>query len=71
MPSTHPIPLLLSVLIGFLLGFVALGLFQARSQQANDTTFDTQSNIFWGLLMLAAFALGVFLTYVLLSPEVN
>ena len=69
MSSLHAAPLLLAILIGPLLGIVAWGVLSARgSNRVDDTLPDTPSNdTFLGVLVLAAFAMGVFLTYALLS----
>lgn len=67
MSSVHAIPLLLSALIGLLLGLVAWGFFQVWSHQNGDALMGGHDGVLLGLLVLAALALGVFLTYVLLS----
>jgi len=71
MLSLHAAPLLLAILIGPLLGVVAWGVLSARgSRRANDAWPGMRmpsNDIFLVLLVLAAFAMGVFLTYVLLG----
>ncbi len=67
MPYVQAIPLLLSVLVGLVLGLVAWGFLRYRSQTADDDLTGTRSDVLLGLLVLAAFALGAFTTYVLLG----
>lgn len=59
------VPLLVSVLVGFLLGLVTVGLLRLRRSPAGDSLPETGDPVLLGLLALAAFAMGVFLTYVL------
>ncbi len=61
------IPLLISVLVGFLLGLVTLGLLQLRRSPTEGSVPDTGDPLMLGLLALAAFAMGAFLTYMLLG----
>jgi len=58
-------PLLVSVLVGFLLGLVTSGLLRLRQSPTQDSSAGTSDALLLGLLTLAAFALGIFLTYVL------
>jgi len=67
MSYTHAIPLLLSVLVGLVLGLVALGLLRYRSQASDDSLMGTRNDLLLGLLVLAAFALGAFVTYILIG----
>lgn len=69
MLSGHQILLLLSLLIGLLLGLVAWGFWRTRSHEASGALMGTQDNLLLGLLVLSGFALGAFLTYVLLSTS--
>lgn len=69
MSSMHAVPLLLSVLVGLLLCLVAWGLWQVHGHGGGDAALGTHGGgdvLLW-FLVLAAFALGVFLTYVLIS----
>jgi hypothetical protein len=59
------IPLVISIMVGFLLGLVAVGLLRLRRSPAEGSLPGTSDALLLGLLALAAFALGVFLTYVL------
>lgn len=67
MSSVHIVPLLLSLLVGLLLGLIAWGLWQAAKQGSGVTLMGTRDGLLLGLLLLAGFAMGVFMTYVLLS----
>ena len=61
------IPVIISVLVGFLLGFVMLGLLQLRQGRTPSSSSVTNDALLLALLSLAAFAMGVFLTYVLVG----
>lgn len=67
MSSVHAVPLLLSALVGLLLGLVAWGFLRTRGHQVGDALIGARDDVLLGLLVLAAFALGAFLTYVLLN----
>ncbi|NOZ28805.1 MAG: hypothetical protein GXP39_12235 [Chloroflexi bacterium] len=69
MPSVHAAPLLLSILVGLLLSFIAWGFFRVQGHDTSDTLVKPRDDILLGLLVLAAFALGVFVTYVLLITD--
>lgn len=58
-------PLVISILVGFLLGLVTVGLLRLRHSPAEGSLPGTGDGLLLGLLALAAFAMGVFLTYVL------
>ena len=57
------IPLLISILVGLLLGLVTAGLLRLRSHPAEGSWSATNDGLLLGLLALAAFAMGVFVTY--------
>ena len=59
------IPLTISILVGCLLGLVAVGLLRLRHSPTEGSLPGTSDALLLGLLALAAFAMGVFLTYVL------
>lgn len=59
------IPLVISIMVGFLLGLVTVGLLRLRRSPAHGSFPGTSDALLLGLLALAAFALGVFLTYML------
>jgi hypothetical protein len=58
-------PLVLSILVGFLLGLVTVGLLRLRRSPTEGDVPGTGDALLLGLLALAAFALGIFLTYIL------
>jgi hypothetical protein len=60
------IPLMISVLTGLLLGLVTWGLLRLRRSR-KDAPMETDDDVLLGLLALAAFSLGAFLTYLLLG----
>ena len=62
------VPLVISILVGFLLGLVTVGLLRLRQSPAEGNVPGTGDALLLGLLALAAFALGAFLTYVLFGP---
>jgi hypothetical protein len=59
------VPLVISILVGFLLGLVTLGLLRLRHSPTEGSWPGTGDALLLGLLALAAFAMGVFVTYVL------
>jgi hypothetical protein len=65
--SGSGISLLLSVLVGFLLGIVTWGFLRVRWQEAHNARAQPGDGVLLSLIALAAFALGVFLTYALLG----
>ena len=67
MSARHAILILLTVLVGAVLSLVVWGLQRARSHILGDSVMGTRGDVLLGLLVLAAFALGVFLTYVLIG----
>ena len=67
MLSAHAIPLLLSILVGLLLGLLVWGFWRTWRREVGGALLETRDDLLLGLLMLAAFALGIFLTYVLLG----
>ena len=67
MSFRHAIPILLAVLVGAVLSLVAWGLQRSRSHVLGDSVMGVRGDVLLGLLVLAAFALGVFLTYVLIG----
>jgi hypothetical protein len=57
------IPLVISILVGFLLGLVTVGLLRLRHSPTEGSLPGTGDALLLGLLALAAFAMGIFLTY--------
>lgn len=66
MSSLRMMPLLLSFLVGLLLGLIAWGLWRASRHEGGGALMGTRDDLLLGLLLLAGFAMGVFMTYVLL-----
>ena len=66
MPSVRAVPILLSILVGLLISLVVWGLVRSPRQQTGDTWIETRDDLLMGLLVLAAFVSGAFLTYVVL-----
>jgi hypothetical protein len=60
-------PVLLSVLIGLLLVLVVWGFQRVRARQTLCAEPDWHDDVLVGTLILAAFAVGIFLTYALLN----
>jgi hypothetical protein len=48
---------------------VAWGFWRAWGHEIGDSLMGSRDDVLLGLLILAAFALGIFLTYALLSPS--
>jgi hypothetical protein len=60
------IPLLMGIVVGLLLSVVVWSAVKARRQTTSDVIVDFQQQVLLGLLLVAVFAAGVFLTYLLL-----
>ena len=69
MTSTRVVPLLLGALVGAVLGLSAWSFWQARDS-AVGLTFRTRHDVLLWLVVLAAFVIGVFLTYALLNTNI-
>ncbi len=67
MPYAQMLPLLLSVLVGLAIGLVTWGLVRERGEKAVSPLVGMHDEVLLGLLALAAFASGVFITMVLLT----
>jgi hypothetical protein len=65
----HGAPLLLALLVGLLLGLVVAGLLANSAGAPGETTARPSSDNLSGMLVLAAFTMGAFVTYVLLGPR--
>ena len=63
----HAIPVLLAILVGLLFGLLAWGFLRVRSHKAGEALVGVRDDVLTGLLVLAAFALGVFLTYMVIA----
>jgi hypothetical protein len=57
-------PLLLSILIGLLLGLIAWGILQVR-HAGSDVPAEMGEEVLLWLLALAGFGMGIFLIYIL------
>jgi hypothetical protein len=60
------IPVLLAVLTGLVFALLVWGFLRIRSHGPGETLAGTGDAMLTGLLLVAAFALGVFLTYVVI-----
>jgi hypothetical protein len=67
----HAAPLLLSLLVGATVGLAAWGLVRRQDREATIVWSQTSDRLLIGLLTLAAFAIGAFVTYVLLIAVVR
>ena len=61
------IPVLLAVLVGLLFALLVWGSLRMREHEARETRIGTGDAVLSSLLVLAAFALGVFLTYMIIA----
>lgn len=59
-------PLLLSIVLGMLLGVVAWSIVRIRAAEKNNIGSTWDDDLLIGLLVVGALASGVFLTYALL-----
>jgi hypothetical protein len=66
MTLMHTVPLLLSILVGLLLGLVTWGFFRIRRHITDGDQVETRDDILLGLLAFAVFSVGAFITYILL-----
>ena len=60
------IPVLLAILVGLLFGLLVWGFLRTQGHKAEETLIGAGDAVLAGLLVLAAFALGVFLTYMVI-----
>jgi hypothetical protein len=67
MSAIRAIPVLFCWLVGAVLALVAWGWRRSQSQMIGDSVMGSRGDVLVALLILAAFALGVFLTYMLLG----
>jgi len=67
MITIHPILLLLMVIVGLLAVLIVWGLWQAKNNPSNGTILGADgTNLQVWFFALALFALGVFITYVMI-----
>ncbi len=64
--SVIAVPLLISILIVALLGLTFWSIRKYQSHPADDALMDSYDQALMGLLILSAFALGVFSTFCLM-----
>ena len=62
----HAVPVLLAILVGLLFALLAWGYLQLQSRRAGEALVGVRDDMLTGLLVLAAFALGIFLAYILI-----
>jgi hypothetical protein len=67
MSSVHEIPFLLSLLVGLLLGLAAGALLRNRASGDSQASQSARGDTLTGMLVLGAFAMGAFVTYILLG----
>jgi hypothetical protein len=67
MLSVHKVPLLLALLVGLLLGLAAASLLPNRAHMAAQASQNARGDTLTGMLVLGAFAMGAFVTYVMLG----
>ncbi len=63
MASLHAAPLFLDILVGLVCGVIAWGLMRGRERSQRPSSLDAFDQTVLALVLLAAFALGVFITY--------
>jgi hypothetical protein len=67
--SGHEVPFLLALLVGLLLGLTTGALLRPRANGAAAASQSARADTLTGMLVLGAFAMGAFVTYVLLGPR--
>jgi uncharacterized membrane protein len=68
MLQVHEVPLLLALLVGLLLGLAIAALLRNRTNRAAEASHDARGDTLTAMLVLGAFVMGAFVTYVLLGP---
>ena len=63
----HAVPVLLAILVGLLFGLLAWGFLRVQGPNAGETLMGVRDDVLTGLLVLAAFTLGIFLAYILIA----
>jgi hypothetical protein len=63
----HVAPLLLVILLALLFGLVAVDLLRVRRHEADKAAQQANDELLAGLVVFSSFALGVFVTYVLVG----
>jgi hypothetical protein len=70
MLSGHAILLLLTILVGLLIGLMMWGVYRARIRKVDSAMQGSRDDVLLGLMVLAAFSLGIFLTYALVGLNI-
>jgi hypothetical protein len=70
MLSGHAILFLLTILVGLLIGLMTWGFYQARNHKFDKALLAKRDDMLLGLVVLAAFSLGIFLTYALVGLSI-
>ena len=70
MLSGHAILFLLSILVGLLIGLMTWGFYRARNHKFDNAVLAKRDDVLLGLVVLAAFSLGIFLTYALVGLSI-
>jgi hypothetical protein len=65
--QSSAIPALVGILLGLLLALVCWGFLRTQGHKSESAQLGARDDLLLGLLMLAVFGLGVFLTYALLG----
>ncbi len=67
MSPFHAIPVLLAIVVGLALGLVFWGFLRTRSHETAIIASGSYDALLLGMLVLAAFSLGAFVAFVMLS----
>ncbi len=69
MSSVRAAPVLLSLMVGLSLVVVVWGVWQERRRAAGGAWAGAHDDVLLGMVALAAFAFGVFITYLIVSSR--
>jgi len=67
MDPAYAILFLLSLLLGMLLSLLVWGFWKNRSQENSNLLQGARDDVLLGLMLIAVFALGIFVTYALFN----
>ena len=67
MSPVYMIPIVLGVLIGLLVALLTWGLWHSQNQRTGSLIVGARGDVLMGLLILAAFTLGIFVAYLLMG----
>jgi NADH:ubiquinone oxidoreductase subunit 4 (subunit M) len=65
--AVYVIPILLVILTGLVLAVVTWGLWRSQNQRTDSLLIGRRGDVLVWLLILAAFTLGIFITYILMG----